>query len=272
MNLANHPDTLDRLAAHYALGTMRGAARRRFESMAREQPAIRASALVWQSRLAGMTELQHETTPEPEIWTRVNNLVRADIEARRIEKNRSAPPPSEKTDLGAQGGWFRNLALWRAVALAGVVATTMVWVTGGKLRLQMDQELARLDAQLGVARAQLQASPQLAYVAVLSDQKSNASMLITFDPRKRTLSLQRVGDFQEGADKSLQLWALPPAGGARSLGVLGAQRVVRLDALEADVASVPTLAISLEPKGGVPGAGGPTGPVLFKGALIRNAL
>ena len=63
-----------------------------------------------------------------------------------------------------------------------------------------------------------------------------------------------------------------PTGEPRSLGVLGEQRIVRLEASEGDVASVPLLAISLEPKGGVPSAGGPTGPVLFKGALIRNGL
>jgi anti-sigma-K factor RskA len=38
------------------------------------------------------------------------------------------------------------------------------------------------------------------------------------------------------------------------------------------VREIPTLAISLEPKGGVPSAGGPTGPVLFKGALIQKVL
>jgi anti-sigma-K factor RskA len=38
------------------------------------------------------------------------------------------------------------------------------------------------------------------------------------------------------------------------------------------VKQVPTLAISLEPKGGVPSAGGPTGPVLFKGALIQKVI
>lgn len=36
--------------------------------------------------------------------------------------------------------------------------------------------------------------------------------------------------------------------------------------------TVPTLAISLEPKGGVPSEPGPTGPVLFKGALIQTML
>jgi anti-sigma-K factor RskA len=48
--------------------------------------------------------------------------------------------------------------------------------------------------------------------------------------------------------------------------------LLRLTAGENDVRDVPTLAISLEPKGGVPSEGGPTGPVLFKGALIQKML
>ena len=32
------------------------------------------------------------------------------------------------------------------------------------------------------------------------------------------------------------------------------------------------LALSLEPRGGVPAGSGPSGPVLFKGALIQTAL
>jgi anti-sigma-K factor RskA len=63
---------------------------------------------------------------------------------------------------------------------------------------------------------------------------------------------------------------LPPGGAPRSLGVLGTDRVLRLPAAPGDVREVPALAISLEPRGGVPSAGGPTGPVLFKGALIQK--
>ena len=84
-------------------------------------------------------------------------------------------------------------------------------------------------------------------------------------------SLKRVGGFKEQADKSLQLWALPPGAGPKSLGVLGSDAVVRLTAADRDVREVPTLAISLEPKGGVPAGSGPSGPVLFKGALIETA-
>jgi len=97
-------------------------------------------------------------------------------------------------------------------------------------------------------------------------------MLVTFDSKSQDLVLQRVGDYQEANDKSLQLWALPNSGGPRSLGVLGGDKVLRLATAEGDVKQVPTLAISLEPKGGVPSAGGPTGPVLFKGALIQKVI
>ena len=109
-------------------------------------------------------------------------------------------------------------------------------------------------------------------MAVLSDDKAAASMLVTFDPKNRQLVLQRVGNYQPGADKSLQLWALPPGGAPRSLGVLGDAPALKLTASEADVRAVPALAISLEPRGGVPSERGPTGPVLFHGPLIEKTL
>jgi anti-sigma-K factor RskA len=43
---------------------------------------------------------------------------------------------------------------------------------------------------------------------------------------------------------------------------------VKLTAAEPQVGAAPALAISLEPKGGVPSEGGPTGPVLFKGPVL----
>ena len=264
MNLMQHPDTLDRIAASYALGTLRGGARRRFETMARVQASVRAAALVWQTRLSAMTELQELAEPDPAVWTRVHNLVQADREVSRMHGARVAIPRTSVAGTST-GGWLRSLALWRTLALAGIVATTLALVTGANVRDQLGSQIAAL-------RTQLQATPQIAYVAVLSDDKSAASMLVTFDSRNRGLVLQRVGSYREAGDKSLQLWALPPSGGPRSLGVLGPDRVLRVNAVEGDLRRIPMLAISLEPKGGVPSAGGPTGPVLFKGPLVANTL
>ena len=93
MNLMQHPETLDRIAASYALGTLRGGARRRFETMARVQAPVRAAALVWQTRLAAMTELQEQAAPDPAVWTRIHNLVQADQQALHMQAARGASAP-----------------------------------------------------------------------------------------------------------------------------------------------------------------------------------
>ncbi|BEP53303.1 MULTISPECIES: anti-sigma factor [Variovorax] len=250
MNLLAHPELLELLAASHALGTLRGGARRRFETLAREQAPVRAAALVWQGRLAGMTELQQPVAPDPAVWTRIRNLIDAEQAQQALERQRdnAAPIASAST-----GGWLRSLALWRGAAAAGALVAVLAVGVGLNLREQLIN------------------APAVQYVAVLSDDKAAASMLVTFDPKKKQLVLQRVGSFREGADKSLQLWALPPGGAPRSLGVLDNAPALRLAASESDV-RVPALAISLEPKGGVPSAGGPTGPVLFHGPLIEKTL
>ena len=70
MDIHRHPERLDRLAAAYALGTLRGGARRRFEALARERAPVRAAALLWQSRVVSVNELQTPEQPSPAVWTR----------------------------------------------------------------------------------------------------------------------------------------------------------------------------------------------------------
>lgn len=251
MNISNPGNRLELLAASYALGTLRGGARRRFEAIAREQATVRAAALVWQGRLASLTELEPGTKPDAAVWSRILNQIEIDKTEQALAQQRRAARPIERAP---RRGWLRSLALWRGATAAGALATVVAAVVGLNLY------------------DQLRNAPAVRYVAVLSDEAARASMLVTFDPKRQQLTLQRVGDFREGVDKSLQLWALPPAGGPRSLGVLGQEKLLNLTAGEADVRQVPALAISLEPRGGVPSAGGPTGPVLFKGELIQRML
>ncbi|MDR3451177.1 MAG: anti-sigma factor [Rhodoferax sp.] len=274
MNILDNPPLLDRLAASYALGTLRGGARRRFETLARSSATVRASALIWQERFASMTELQAGEAPSPNVWKRIENLVAAQPQTQAA---RVAPQENLLFDK-----LRRALGLWRGAAFAGALASVAAILVGVNLSRQVDRqsvqlaqvtregtEVAQQNAKLA---AQLKATPEIQYVAVLADDKAAPSMLATFDPKNQTLTLKRVGGYQEASDKSLQLWALPPSGGPKSLGVLGDGKVIRLAASEGEVQGVPALAISLEPKGGVPSAGGPTGPVLFKGALLQTTL
>lgn len=282
MKLSKHPGLVERLAAAYALGTLRGGARRRFESLARQDPAIRATALVWQSRLAGLVELQPAVAPPPELWSRIDAQLtqEAQAEAAAIalaQANRLPPEPSRQQQA-ARTPWWSGLAFWRPAALGAAAAAALALVVGLGLRGELEAQIAQLRDQTQQARQsalaaqqQLAATQRLEYVAVLADDKSNASILVTFDPSSRRLTLKRVGNYREADDKSLQLWVIAPGSGPRSLGVLDQAPVVRLTAQEGDVRESPTLAISLEPKGGV-SSGGPTGPVLFKGAVLKTAL
>lgn len=271
MNIISNPRVLEHLASSYALGTLRGGARRRFESLARESATVRAAALIWQERMVSITELQSPVQPSPNVWKRIENLLPTLV---------PVPATSKTVRPGLVEGSLleklrRSLLVWRGAALTGGVATAAAVLFGVGVSRTVDVQstlLAQTSQQNAQLLAQLKATPDIQYVAVLADDKSAPSMLVTFDTKNQRLVLKRVGGFQEASDKSLQLWALPPAGGPQSLGVLGGDKVIRLTAAEGQVREVPTLAISLEPKGGVPSATGPTGPVLFKGALLQTTL
>lgn len=252
MNIAANARLLALLSAAHALGTLRGGARRRFEAIAREQPTVRASALLWRERLTGFVELAPAVDPPAAVWTRIRNLVDADLQEARLAHQRATPTATEPPRR--PGGWWGSLVLWRGASAAGLAATVLAGVIG----LQFWQ--------------QAREAQQVKYVAVLNDDRSAASMLVTFDAKHRQLTLQRVGDFSVAADRSLQLWALPPGRTPQSLGVIDSPAGMRLVASPQMLQQAPALAISLEPKGGVPGNRGPTGPVLFHGALIEKTL
>jgi anti-sigma-K factor RskA len=198
---------------------------------------------LWQERVAAMTELQPSIQPSPNVWLRIANLLQA-------SKQTLADHPA--TALLEQ--IKRALGWWRGAALAGGLASVLAITVGVRLSQELDKQ------------------PLIQYVAVLADDQSAASMLVTFDPKNKNLTLKRVGSYHEASDRSLQLWALPQGGKPQSLGVLGGTPVIKLTAAETAIRQVPTLAISLEPKGGVPSERGPTGPVLFKGALLETTL
>ena len=234
MDLMRHPELVDRLAAAYALGSLRGRARRRFEALARQSPTLRAATLVWQERLSAMTELQAEEAPSPNVWKRIAIALRNEAQ-------------------GAAPRARARVGFWRGAALAGGLAALVAFTTAGYFGSQLTQ---------------VSAVPEIRYVGMLENDRAAPAILVTFDARHGRLTLKRLDNFQEAPDRSLQLWALPPGGGPQSLGVLGSGPQVTLTAGEAQVKQVPAMAITLEPKGGVPPGSGPTGPVLFKGPFV----
>ena len=241
MKLDRPPDLIDRLAAEYALGVMRGGARRRLEQLARRQPAIQAAIGQWQSRLTGIGELQPGAEPVDKVWCGIEE---------RLGWKAAA-------DAAAPAGFWQRL--WRAPSFwrTTTLAAALVAVVAVGLNLRLAHQLA--------------SAPIANAVAVLIDDRAQPAVLVTWDAASQSLTVRRLDQLPLDPAQALQLWALPASGKPRSLGVIGQHRALRLTVAQ-PVSEAPMLAISVEPQGGSPDPNGPTGPVVFKGKLIDNTL
>ncbi len=248
MNWKGNQALKDRLAAEFALGTLRGPARAHFARWMWEDADLRRSVAEWDARLVPMSAGVPERTPPARLW------------------------PAIAGGLGPvsrQGrGLWNSVGLWRALGLgaSGLAAALLV----ATALVQPRQQAAPPPVIVQVPSNEVGA----AYLAVLSDPKTQKPVLLVSAGRKSSDLFVKTLDRSIHVDeKSLELWALP-AGGAppKSLGVLGAddRMKLRLHAVaDESLGNVPALAVSLEPRGGSP-TGAPTGPVLFSGPCVRH--
>ena len=245
MNLRNKPQLQERLAAEYALGTLRGLARARMQRWMRENAALARAVAEWETRLAPLAGAVPPVSPPARVW-------RA-IEAR-------LPGPAAK-------GLWDSVAFWRGLGLAASGAAAVLLAAVALVSPQPPVP-APAPVALKVPSTEMAA----VYLAVLSDPKTNKPLLLVSAGRNsEQLQVRTLDPSIRVSGKDLELWALPAGKVPQSLGVLGdAERAtVKLaSAADQSLADVPTLAISLEPKGGSP-TGRATGPVLAVGPCIK---
>ena len=139
MKSANR-DLLDRLAAEYVLGTLRGRARRRFERWF-VSPQMVQLVKAWEKRLAGLEPPLESVAPPPTVWSGIET---------RLELRKRQRTPAMR---------------WLAVAAAAALFAVVGYFA---LRQQVPVEAPAL---VSTGRAFLQKDPETIYwrVEVLGD-------------------------------------------------------------------------------------------------------
>ena len=155
---------------------------------------------------------------------------------------------------------------WRAAAIACLLAIAIASATGMSMYEQFKAQIAHLQTKL-------RTTAQIKYISVLLDDKQAPAMLVTLDPQDRVLQVQRLNGVKEGGSDTMQLWAVPPNGNPRSIGILESKgKTLQLAASDETLVDVAQLAISVENKGGAETNSAPRLPYLFSGALVQKAL
>lgn len=237
----SRPELADRLAAEYALGTLRGAARRRFETLMLAHPVLRQATQDWQRRLDQLAQTTPAVQPSSRVWPA--------IQLRLFGEQGAPTTVGEAARRVAR--WWERLALWQGAA--GIATTAAI--------------------ALGVALSQPSPvqPPIVVVMAANSDVPAGAvmqpvSFVASVSGDGRSLVVKPLSAGQTVAlNKALELWAIPPEGAPRSLGVVaqdGTTTVLRTELLK----NTSAFALTVEPPGGAPG-GKPTGPVVSVGKL-----
>src|SRR5262245_54083683 len=259
------PELRDRLASEYALGTMSGPERRRFERLLAGDRDLRNLVEDWELRRNLLAETAPAVEPPESVWNGI---------ARGIAP---APTPAPVRESWLDRLWD-SLAFWRAAAaLAGATAAALVFYVA--LRPSMGPEqIAALDGRLARIERRVDAIASLpTHVAVLLDKDQRPMMTADLDVADGRLVLRlNLTPPRDFTTNVLEVWLVSPDGKRRSLGVFPSERPGTMAALllphdTADALAKAALAVSLEPKGGST-TGQPSGPVLFTGALMAVSL
>lgn len=228
MNYQNRT-LIEELAAQYAIGTLRGPARRRFERLCQQDITALIAVRRWEDRLVDLASAITPVRPPASVWRGIQQRLRRDTIA-----GRGAVP----------GGWNRNQwAMAAGVAMLAVAVTLWMLFSSPATQLiatiadQQQTQLWRIEASSD--RQEL----HIATSAVLRPDASHAYEL---------WALPESG----AAPVSL---GLMPQSGKLALQLNRTQRLA--------LASAKQVAISLEPQGGSP-TGAPTGPVLYVAAIV----
>lgn len=222
----------DILSAEYVLGTLKGAARKRFEQLLRQRADWAQTFSWWESHLHLLADTVPPVKPSNQAWknieTRLFNKVTPQI-----------------------GTWWKSLA-FLSTALAASFATLLILQAPQSVLESTPTTFAILTTEKSEAGW------------LLNETKKTAGVV--------EIKAIPLASLQTKPDNAFELWLLPADKSKPiSLGLLPQKGLTTIK-VPVDVIPLMAsgaLAVSLEPIGGSP-TGQPTGVVLYQGKLTQT--
>ena len=249
MNYAD-PELHDRLAAEYALGTLRGPARRRFERLLSDDAYLRDLAEDWELRLNLLAESAPAVAPprtsgraSPSGSGRQRRLCarsgpigygRASVSGGLSAAAAGAaaalavyvalrPPDVGREQIAALDQRLTGIETKLTAAEAtpreiGALTERLARIEGATQGLaETSGEMATLSDRLAGIESRLDATvPVLSHVAVLIDKYARPMMTADLDVADGRLVLRlKIKPPRDFTDKTLEVWLVPPDGTPR---------------------------------------------------------
>jgi len=240
----DQPELLDKLAAEYVLGTLRGRARRRFEQVLSTHQAAQSAVQAWEDRLGRLASSVAPVKPPDRVWAAIDAKLR----------------PTPRASAKKRAGWLDWLKPVAGFAFGAVLTVGLV--------LNDPSRFVSVDE---VAQSK-QALPQ-SYVGLLVNEAGEPTLLASSTRQGRRLTVKFLRPVDAGG-KVLQLWALPKEGAPFPVGVVTpakppASTTLELrDTSEKLFSNVPRLAVSFEDAPAAPGTL-PSGSFVLAGHCVK---
>lgn len=224
------PERIERLAAEYVMGSLRGRARQRFERWMMDSVAVRREVWYWETRLAELAEVVPEQTSPERVWRSIGQRLW----------------PTATPSPGAAGRWL--LATWSSLATAAVMVLAVVlWQTPPVVEPRF----------LAGAIVEQDVDDPLWVVSEAAHEHRLSLRPVAAQPAAQDRDYELWVVPENGTPLSL---GVVPVGEV--------YQVTLDDEARAALSQSRTLAISLEPRGGSP-TGAPTGPILHVARLYE---
>lgn len=231
----NHPETIDQLAAQYALGTLHGAARRRFEALQKTRPDMHRAVWTWHQRLQGLLLAEKPMDVPAGQWDQLENRLFG-----RAQGAQNAAKPWWLR-------WFEPIsagALALGLMLGVVVMPLWEAMQGGAMQTQLPES----------------------YVGVLATADGKPGLIVSSLRKGMTVDLKQLADVPVATGKTLYLWSIDKNGKVQGIGPVPTGKFVSAPLPQvAEQLFFPAveLAVTVEPQQTTPSV--PSGAYVYRG-------